>query len=455
MADTLKIEVKEEQRDRCARITRTRIGQKVISTPNFCVQLQDSDELDLLIELKEQNPSDRLTTSVFRFVDMQHALWRLHPKVPMDVLMQVRKDKYNLFFEHEVLLKDPSLEYLYYLPRMNGFQTNPYTPRIILNYVSEIRKIQHETEYTLGKKKAYKSFEAKRDMKHREFWRNLCDEKNKESNQKRLNLIRSFLQCDLDYETDAVLPPTPLIDSEEMLEIAQKMNDDTKELARGKKHCATFFLFKSSVLSDWSLLDKALRYIVENASESLTAIKFKYLNLTNPNLQRERDNYRDFMSNLEFFTKTFKNRACLVLENNCQSFVSPIAGFDVVSSSFTNSDVEFSFGKHAPYGKWLDPKLLTQRPWKDVQDMYETNGMIPHSCDYCRSVKVKELKQLPPNQWYVIRRGHVASFMDEWIGYIRKAIDDDKNIELIVDRLANSKIGILKDLLPKDLKSRK
>lgn len=106
MVDELKIEVKGESRDRYSRITETKIGRKVVSTPNFCIQLQDSDELDLFIKLREQYPSDRLTTSVVRFVDMRQALWRLHPKVPKDVLMQVRKDKYSFFFEHQVLLKD-------------------------------------------------------------------------------------------------------------------------------------------------------------------------------------------------------------------------------------------------------------------------------------------------------------------------------------------------------------
>ncbi|MGD0159414.1 MAG: hypothetical protein ABSB89_03870 [Candidatus Bathyarchaeia archaeon] len=363
--------------------------------------------------------------------------------------MNVRKDKYSLFFEQQLLLIDPSLEYLYYLPRMDGFKKNQYTPKVILDYIKEIEKLQKESGYKGEKKKAYKSFESKRDRHHREFWRGLAEE-NSQSNQNRLDIIRAFLQCDLDYDADAVLPPTPLVDSEEMLEIAQKMNDNAKELARGKKHCATYFLFKSSALASWSLLDKALRYIAENAKESLVVLKFKYLDLTNKELQTERDNYRDFMANLEFFSKTFKNRACVVLENNCQSFVSPLAGFDIVSSSFTNYDIEHSFGKYAPYGKWLHPTMLIHRPWDVMKEIYENIGALPHNCDFCRSVTVKKLEELKPDQWYILRRGHVALFMNEWLGYVRKAIDDDKNIELIVDRLANSKIQILKDLLPKN-----
>jgi len=109
-----------------------------------------------------------------------------------------------------------------------------------------------------------------------------------------------------------------------------------------------------------------------------------------------------------------------------------------------------SYGKYAPYGKWLHPKLLIHRPWDVMKDVYDNVGMLPHNCGFCRSVKVERLEQLKPDQWYVIRRGHVTSFMSEWLGYIQKAIENDKNVELIIDRLANSKIQILKDLLPKD-----
>jgi hypothetical protein len=155
------------------------------------------------------------------------------------------------------------------------------------------------------------------------------------------------------------------------------------------------------------------------------------------------------MSTLEFLGRSFKNRACLVLENNCQSFVS-YAGFDIVSSSFTNYDIEHSFGKSAPYGKYLDSKLLIQRPWKDMVTIYDNKKVLPHACDFCKSVKVDSLEDLKPDDWWITRRGHAASLMDEWFGYIAKAVRDEKNIELIVDRLANSKIQILKDLLPRN-----
>jgi len=449
MDNELRVEVKEESRDRYARLAKIRIGRKIISTPNFCTQLQDSDELDLFIRLKGQYPSDRLSANAVRFVDLHQALWRLHPKTP-DVFMHIRKDKYSLFFEDQVLLIDPSLEYLYYLPRMKGFQASPYTPRSILDYLRKLEQLMRESEYTLGKRKTYKSFESKRDSLHRQFWRELSDEKSISSNQRRFELIRSFLQCDLDYAADAVLPPVPLIDSEEMFQIAQKMNADTRELTRGKKHCATFLTFKHSALADWPLLDRVLDYLAENANQSLTVIKFKYLDLTTKDSQTERDNYREFMSALESLSRSLKNRACVVLENNCQSFISPLAGFDVVSSGFTNFDMEPSFGKYAPYGKYLDPVLLIHRPFKDMETIYEIKGQLPHGCGFCQSVKVKKLDQLRPDEWYVVRRGHVAMFMNEWLGYIARAIRDDKNIELIADRLVNSKIQILKDLLPRN-----
>ena len=85
-----------------------------------------------------------------------------------------------------------------------------------------------------------------------------------------------------------------------------------------------------------------------------------------------------------------------------------------------------------------------------MRKMYEIHGTLLHNCGYCKSIKVKRLEQLRPDEWYVVRRGHAVSFIDEWLGYAEKAIRDDKNIELVTDRLANSKIQILKDLLPRN-----
>ncbi len=445
MENELKIIVKEEHRDRYTRITQTKIGQKIIQTPSFCIQLKDSAELELMLRLKEQSHCERLTANSVSFVDLNNALWHLQPNIPRDVFGVMRQDKYHLFFENQVLLIDKSLEYLYYQNRMHGFFNNPYTPRIIIDYLNKLERIKDGSD---GNNASAKSFESKKESLHREFWHELSDEKSKESNKKRFDLINSFLKCDLDYKADVTIPAVPLVDNENMLEIAKKMNSDTKELARGKKPCATYFLFKNSVLSNWSLLDKALEYINENSRESLTVIKFKYLDLTNKDRQTERDNYRDFMSALEFFGRSYRNRACLVLENNCQSFVSH-AGFDIVSSSFTNYDIESSFGKYAPYGKYLDPKLLIHRPWADMVTMYDAKGVLPHACPFCKSVTARKLPDLKPSDWSVIRRGHVAYLMDEWFGYLAKSIKDDKNVELVIDRLANSKIQILKDLLPR------
>ena len=132
MDNELKIEVKEEIRDRFARITKTKIGQKVISTPNFCVQLQGIDELDLYLKLKEENQSELLTTNVVRYRRHAKGIMENDPKTPKDVLMEVRKDKYSLFFEKQVLLIDPSMEYLYYMPKREEFKKNTYTPKSIL-----------------------------------------------------------------------------------------------------------------------------------------------------------------------------------------------------------------------------------------------------------------------------------------------------------------------------------
>ncbi len=142
MENELKITVKEEYRDRYARITQTRIGQKIVPTPSFCVQLKDSAELELMLRIKKQYPCERLTTNVVRFVDLRNALMMLRPETPRDIFGVLRQDKYSLFFENQVLLIDKSLEYLYYQNRMHGFYTNPYTPKIIMEYLIKLEHLK-------------------------------------------------------------------------------------------------------------------------------------------------------------------------------------------------------------------------------------------------------------------------------------------------------------------------
>lgn len=246
---------------------------------------------------------------------------------------------------------------------------------------------------------------------------------------------------------DIVIPPVPLIHSKKMLEIANDINDVSKEISRGRRLCANYLLVKSTILKKDSLMNDIKQSVFENSSKTLTVFKLKNLDLTNPIYIVQRDNYRELMLDLAYLSQNFENRSCMILENSYQAFASPFAGFDLVSSSFTMFDRDVSFSEHPPYGKYLDPKWKVHRTFDEMVRVYKSLGRLPCPCKACREVTVPDLTLMTPDEWYRLRRVHIPLYMDYWMGYVARAVEE-KNTELARDSFANSKITILKDLLP-------
>lgn len=245
------------------------------------------------------------------------------------------------------------------------------------------------------------------------------------------------------------MPPAPLIDSEEMLKIAIEINDIAKRIARIRNmHCATYLNIKSTALKSDCLMDKIKMAVYENSSKILTVFKFKNLDLPLPNAEIPRGNYRDLMLELAHFNQDFKDRACMVLENSSQSFVSPFAGFDFVSSSFTFYDREPpSYSEHPPFGSYLDPIKKIHVPFDEVAESYEKLGRLRCPCQNCKDIKVSDLRLLKPQEWNVKRRIHVAMYLNHWMEYVKRAVKE-RNTELVRDDFSNSKISNPKDVLP-------
>lgn len=427
--------VSEQDRDRYSRAATVKIGKKKILTPCFATLIQNSRELDLFLELKVEYKPSRLGVFIIKYFDAPETLRKVQPTVKADVLGRVREDKYSLFMRDNVFTIDPTTEYLYYPARMNGFFKNPSTPRIVIDY---LYKLQREKRYQ-GKGP---SFSKRRDKLHMEFWRQVY-----EDSRMKINFVKRVLEYQMSCGVDIVVPPVPLIYSKKMLEIAIGINDVSKEISRGRRLCANYLLVKSTVLKNDSLMNDIKQSILENSSKTLTIFKFKNLDLTNPTYIVQRDNYRDLMLDLAYLSQTLENRSCMVLENSYQTFASPFAGFDLVSSSFTMFDRDVSFSEHPPYGKYLDPTWKVHRTFDEMVRIYKNLGRLPCPCKACREVTVSDLKLMTPEEWYGLRRAHIALYMDHWMGYVARAIKE-KNTELARDSFANSKITILKDLLP-------
>jgi hypothetical protein len=435
MARNLSLQVSEQERDRQVRVATVRVGDKTLATPCFATWIQNQSELDLLLKLKTDYEPLRLGAFVIRFFDAPTILRKVQPSVKTDILGRVREDKYSVFMRENVFLTDPVTEYLYYDVRMDGFFVNPYTPKDVIDHL-----------YRLKRERAYKdtktSYGKRRDKLHTEFWKHIS-----EDTQAKIKFVKSLIEFQMACGVDIVIPPTPLIHSKEMFEIANDINNISKEITRGRRLCASYFLMKNTILKSDSLMNEVKLSIMENSSKSFTVLKFKNLDLTNPAMIVERDNYRELMLDLASLNQTSHDRVCMVLENSYQAFVSPFAGFDLVSSSFTFYDHDISYSEHPPYGKYLDPVWKVHRTFDDMVDVYRNYGRLPCHCRACKEVKLRDLALMTPENWNMLRRVHIPLLMDGWMEYVARAAKE-RNTELARDSFANSKISILKDLLP-------
>lgn len=435
MAKDLNLLVSEQDRDRFSRVATVKIGKKKILTPSFTTLIQNPYELDLFLYLKSEYKPPRLGAFIVRYFDAPETLRNVQPHVKTDVLGRVREDKYSLFMRNNIFMIDPVTEYLYYDTRMGGFFKNPSTPK---NVIDHLYKLRREKKYQ-GKGSSYSK---RRDKLHTEFWRQISEDP-----KMRINFVKRFLEYQMGCGVDVVIPPAPLIYSKKMLEIAISINDVSREIARGRRLCANYYLVKSTVLKKDSLMNEIKQSVLENSSKTVTVFKFKNLDLTNPSYIVQRDNYRELMLDLAYLCQTFENRACMILENSYQAFASPFAGFDLVSSSFTMFDKDVSFSEHPPYGKYLDPVWKVHRTFDEMVRIYKNLGRLPCPCKACREVTLPDLSMMSPDEWYALRRIHIPLYMDTWMEYVARAVKD-KNTELVRDSFANSKITILKDLLP-------
>jgi len=118
-----------------------------------------------------------------------------------------------------------------------------------------------------------------------------------------------------------------------------------------------------------------------------------------------------------------------------------------VSSSFTFYDGGVAYYEHPPYGNYFDPIDKIHIPFDAIAKNYVANGKLRCPCRSCKDVKVRDLRELTPHQWNVIRRIHIPMYMDYWMECVRRAVRE-RNTELVRDNFSNSKVSNLKDILP-------
>jgi hypothetical protein len=436
MVGDLVLQVTEQDRDRHTRVATIDLNKKIVRTPCFVTQIQNKYEFDIFFGLKEKYAPTRLDAFVVKYPDVPSVLRRVQPAITNDILGKVREDKYTLFMKNNLFIIDPATDYLYYTMNLDSFSLNHNTPKCIIDYASKLRTEKKDKDPKV-------SFDKRKERLHKEFWKERVS-----NNSEKMSFVKGILEYQRRSRADILLPPAPLIDSEEMLKIAIEINNVAKGIARiNNKLCATYLNVKTTLLKSDELMNKIKLAVYENSSKSLTVFKFKNLDLALPNSVIQRENYRQLMTDLAYYSQDYKDRACMVLENSCQCFVSPFAGFDFVSSSFTFYDRDMSYSEHPPFGSYFDPIAMIHVPFDEVARSYDELGRLKCPCQSCKDVKVTDLRLLKPEQWNEIRRTHVPMYMNHFMETILKAVRE-RNTELARDTFSNSKVSNLKDVLP-------
>jgi hypothetical protein len=437
------IVVKTLQSDRFARTAEVRINEKVIHTPNFCTLVQNERELDSLINLSMLSGTKHLGTFAVRLFDVPRIiLSRLEGRSQISLTsLKSVQEPFLRFLQKSLFIVDPALEYLLYEFHANKFadainelRTKPKQLDVLLQYIEDRAKKKaeiSESEYEVWKK----AF-------HRKFWVELDRDQ-----AARNKFVGDYLDIETMCNAEIVIPPVPVVDSENMFDIAKGINSFTKTIAPRTKPCATYFLFQKALLSNDSLIDKVANYL-RNDPTQLTIIKIKNLDIWLAGSVEQRENYKKLMDVMfEVRTKN-PQKIFMALESWYVSYAAACYGYNIVSTTMTGFDRDSDYGTNT-YGSWFDPDWMYYIPFDTLKDKILKNTkkhLLPCYCAVCK--KIKNLSDVSKDDWYNYRREHYVLTMNEYMRQISQAITD-RTIELAREKLANSQLSLLQGLVPR------
>jgi hypothetical protein len=433
--------VRTLQNDRFARTAEVEINEKVILTPNFCTLVQNDKELESLIHLSILSEVKYLSTFTIRVFDVPRiVLSPLEGQGQMSIAnLKSVQEPLLKYLRKNLFLVDPALEYLLYEFHASKFanaikelRTKPKQLDNLLQYLEdrEAKKAEvSESEYEVWKK----AF-------HRKFWVELDRDQTA-----RNKFVGDYLDIETMCNTDVILPPVPVVDSEMMFDIARGINSFTRTIAPRTKPCATYFLFQKALLSNDSLLEKVANYL-RNDPTQLTIIKIKNLDIWLAGSVEQRENYKKLMDVMFEVRKNNPDKIFMAMESWYVSYAAACYGYNIVSSTMTGFDRDSDFGRNV-YGSWFDPELMYYIPFDKLERkvLKNTNHVLPCYCSVCK--KIKNLSDVSKDDWYNFRREHYVLTMNEYMRQISQAIAD-RTIELAREKLANSQLPLLQGLIP-------
>jgi hypothetical protein len=386
------------------------------------------------MELRAKYAPEHLGTYVVRLFDAENILSPLLSQVNQQGLIEKWAfSSLREFAEHNILFIDPALEYLRYEPHLNKF-AGLRIPKVFASYVKICQQKNEEMDSS--------EYRKWKEARHKLFWKKLDEDPKQEE-----IMLGEIRDLELYYKADVLLPPVPLVTSEKLFDISKKINRIFRGISKSRPaECANYFVFPQNVLQDDSMIDEVLEYIREDDSSNLTALKFKYFDVEKRGALSERENYGNLSKELAIIKEQHPNKVFMLLEGSHHVYPSAVVGFDIVSTSTTGLDLDGGFGTY-PYGHWYDPEKMVQRPYEEVKKLFNNNGhYMPCRCEACK--KITNIDSIALDEWNYFRRQHYILTMNNYMEEIQRAIIE-RNIELARDKLVNSDLSNLKDLIPR------
>ncbi len=436
-----KLVVNNINKDRFARATEVTLGEKTILTPNFCTLVRNPKEFNSLQRLSLLAETKYLGSYVIRIFDTLNTILPKLEQQEQTVLPNNEsiEELFVNFNKQNIILIDPSTEYLLYefftgkFPRVLRKIREDNQLDILLNYLEECCSRKEEM-----KPSEYKHWKR---ANHRKFWYSLD-----RNHSERSRFVGDFIDLETHCGTDVIVPPVPIIDSEGMLDIAMRINKLTRAIAPRTKQCATYLLLQKGVLKNESLMKKIVATLQDDPTQ-ITTVKIKNLDLWNSGKTVQKESYKTIMDTMFKIREENPNKIYIALENWYQCFVSACYGFDIVSSSMNGFDKDSNFGTNT-YGSWFDPDLMYYVSFDDFKNKTIKNNqnIIPCYCSACK--QISDIEKIDRDAWYLLRREHFVLTMNEYMKMIRRAIND-RHIELAREKIINSDISGLKNLIPR------
>jgi len=430
-------------REGIARSCKVHLGYREFLTPGFVIRIDSREKLSLYLKLKKKYKLEHVTGYVVRLADAQRVLGQRISDTQVDLQGRFVEGDFLKSSLSDLILIDPALENLYYATHAGDFASTRNLPHALTDYSLSYLKqksVQKNKEEIVETPET--GIRKWLDAKHGHFWQELeLDERI------RTRFIRDLLVRQHELGAPILIPPVPLITNDRLFELTKTINRKSSEVSRVVGECADAFTFRLDVLRNSSLLEE-LRDYIDAQNARITLFKFKYMNLNEEDRVIERKNFRDFLQTLDLKSRLDRNRTFMLLEAGNLAYACAGRGFDFLSTSFSlDREDRVRKQQRSPWGKWFDPYYQVTLDRDSFMDAYRNNGShIPCDCPECTTSTSKP-ESLGIDEWNQFVKGHYLSRRNKDYTEIAKAIESGTATAGIVDRLRDSALKNLLELV--------